>query len=79
MTSERKVLFAIDLLFGLFHHRFLRKLVHRISVHVDRIVKANLAADIHRLLPAIDEAPLAYAFAHFASLADICIDPDLKK
>ena len=38
MTLERKVLVVIDLLFDLLHPRFLRELVRRISVQVDRFV-----------------------------------------
>ena len=39
MTLEWKVFLVICLLFDLFHYRFLRRLVHRVSVHVDCFVR----------------------------------------
>jgi len=67
LLLERKILVGIDVYFDLLDHRFLRKLVHRVAVHVDGFVRlrgagmlAAAAADAVVRLHFRDLEPLVY-------------------
>jgi hypothetical protein len=40
---KREILIGIDVHFDLFHHRFFRELMHRVTVNIDRLVRPGEA------------------------------------